>query len=319
MSITARPKTLALAALAATALALSGGGTPSTAASTAKIRLGQLTSYNTLDISKNLSLAKALPNGASVEWTTGLAAFAPALDAANSGNIDGGSGGFTNFFTALASGAQIVVIGAEDNSEAEGIVATAASGIQTIQDLKGHHIAVNKGGTGEYLAKLAISKAGLQPGDVTLDYLAPADAIAAFQSGAVDAIAIWDQYYATAQLEPGARVVATATSIGNLNQVFFWVTKQFADAHPQEVQSLIAGLKDTSAQVAVKPSLVTDFYTELGAGSDVTGLIAKWQPYKFEPVNDKVIAKFTQLGQQLVRFGIIQSVPDISNSFVKQK
>ena len=41
-------------------------------------------------------------------------------------------------------------------------------------------------------------------------YLPPADARAAFERGAVDAWAIWDPYYAAAEVAGGVRVLATS-------------------------------------------------------------------------------------------------------------
>ena len=56
---------------------------------------------------------------------------------------------------------------------------------------------------------ILVRKAGLKWSDITPIWLTPADARAAFQKGAVDAWAIWDPYYASAQLEDQARVLAS--------------------------------------------------------------------------------------------------------------
>jgi len=324
-----RTKTAAVAALAAAAaLALSActsAPAPTTeptsapAADAPTIRIGQLNSYTTLTISKDLGLATALPDGAAeIAWSTGFPAFVPALEAVNAGEIDVSSGGGTNFFTGLAAGGDYLAIGIENGSSgvSSGIVASEASGIKTIEDLKGHTIAVNQGGTGHYLALRALDKAGIDPSEVTLEFLPPADGIAAFQSGAVDAIAIWDQYFATAQLQPGAVVVANGEDLDSLNIVFHFVTRSFYEQHPEAVAAFIQALSDVSAQTTANPQLVLDFYAGLGAGEDVLEVIAQWPPYQFQPIGQEQIDLLTQHGKDLLRYGLITEIPDISDAFV---
>ncbi len=77
----------------------------------------------------------------------------------------------------------------------------------------------------------ALEKAGVAYGDITPVFLAPADARAAFERGAVDAWAIWDPYLAAAQAATGARTLATGEGIaGNLQ--FYLASRAFAAAMP---------------------------------------------------------------------------------------
>jgi len=324
-----RTKTGVVAALAAAAaLALSActaapatdpssGSEPAAEAPT--IRIGQLNSYSTLTIAKDLGLGSGLPDGAAaIEWSTGFPAFVPALEAVNAGEIDVSSGGGTNFFTGLAAGGDFLAIGIDAGSAGvnSGIVASEASGIRTIEDLRGHSIAVNQGGTGEYLALRALDKAGIDPSEVTLQYLPPADGIAAFQSGAVDAIAIWDQYFATALLQPGAVEVANGEELDSLNVVFHFVTRAFYEAHPEAVEALIQALVEVSNQTAADPQAVLDFYATLGAGEDVLDVIAQWPTFEFQPIGQEQIGLLTQHGEDLLRYGLIDEIPDFADAFV---
>lgn len=301
-------------ALALTGCAASGGEAAEGDLDT--IRLGTLVSYNSLTISQDLGLAEQLPDGTNIEWTPGFEAFVPAFEAANGGEIDGASGGLTNLFTGYAAGGDFVVIGLEDSSHSMGIVASEASGITSIDDLAGATIAVNQGGTGEYLALRALDRAGIDPSEVTLEYLAPIDGIAAFQSGNVDAIAVWDQYFATAQLQPGATIVATGDELESLNTLIEWVTRDFAEQHPEAVQALIQGLDDASEQAAENPEHVADLYERLGAGPDVIDVVSEWAPYEFEPIGEEQLAIIEQHGQDLLEYGIIDELPDVSNATV---
>lgn len=284
----------------------------------APIRLSPVNSYSTLTLSKKVNLATALSDGTPVQWGVGFPAFAPALEALNAGSIDASTGGATNIFTALASGAQFYVIGIEASHFSEGIVVSAKSGIKTIADLKGKTIAVNKAGTGEYLAHKALDAAGLKGSDATLKFLPPTDGLAAFQTGAVDAIAAWDQFYITAQQSPGARVITTGEDLHSTNVLFAFVAKKYADAHPEAVKALIKDLQTTAQEARKSPKLVTDLYKSLGAGSNITDQVAKWPTLEFVPVNDATIALLQEHQQFLVKAGIIANAnTDITKWVVK--
>ncbi|MFT4269234.1 MAG: ABC transporter substrate-binding protein [Xenophilus sp.] len=313
---------LATAAVALAAISLgacdSSSSASGSAAPGAAIRISPVNSYSTLTLSKNVNLAHQLSDGTPIQWGAGFPAFAPALDALNADSIDVSTGGATNIFTALDSGAQFYVIGTEASHFSEGIVVSAKSGITSVADLKGKVIAVNKAGTGEYFADKALDSAGLKPSDATLKYLSPADGLAAFEAGSVDAIAAWDQYFITAQQVPGARVITTGEDLHSTNVLFTFVAKKFADAHPDAVKSLIKDLQATSTEARKNPKLVTDLYTSLGAGPNITNQVAQWPTLDFTPVNDDTIKLLQEHEQFLAKAGIIPNAGvDIHQWIVK--
>ena len=60
-----------------------------------------------------------------------------------------------------------------------------------------------------------LNKAGLTTKQVTLDYLQPADALAAFTSGHVDAWDIWSPYIEQATVQNGAKILANGSGYGS--------------------------------------------------------------------------------------------------------
>ncbi|MEX7475422.1 ABC transporter substrate-binding protein, partial [Acinetobacter baumannii] len=107
-----------------------------------------------------------------------------------------------------------------------------------LKDLKGKRIALQKGSSSHYLLVQAVRKAGLKWSDITPIWLTPADARAAFQKGAVDAWAIWDPYYASAQLEDQARVLASGKGLSP-NYTFYLAAPNFVKQYPKAVPGLI--------------------------------------------------------------------------------
>ena len=91
---------------------------------------------------------------------------------------------------------------------------------RSVADLKGKKVALNKGSNVHYLLVKALEKAGVKYTDIEPVFLAPADARAAFERGAVDAWVIWDPFQAAAEAATGARTLADGKGIV-ANQQFY--------------------------------------------------------------------------------------------------
>ena len=148
-----------------------------------------------------------------IEWRE-FPAAAPLLEALNAGAIDTGIVGDAPMIFAQAAGVPLKAIGAwRSDPVGTAIVAPAGSPIRTPADLKGKRIATGKGSIGHYLALVALESAGLATSDAEIVFLLPADAKAAFVSGAIDAWSSWDPYTSLVRLVDGATVVADGRGI----------------------------------------------------------------------------------------------------------
>src|SRR5207245_3822792 len=115
---------------------------------------------------------------------------------------------------AQAAGANFVYIGNDPAApEAEAIVVAKDSPLKSVADLKGKKVALNKGSNVHYLLVKALEKAGLKYTDIQPVFLAPADALAAFTRGTVDAWVIWDPYEAAAEASTGAHILTDGTGL----------------------------------------------------------------------------------------------------------
>jgi hypothetical protein len=113
----------------------------------------------------------------------------------------------------------------------EAILVATNSPIRTLADLKGKKIALNKGSNVHYLLVRALEKADVKYSEIELAFLAPADARAAFERGAVDAWVIWDPYQAAAEVATGARTLADGTGLAP-NYQFYFASQKLVDANP---------------------------------------------------------------------------------------
>jgi len=131
-----------------------------------------------------------------VDWSE-FAAAAPLLEALGADAVDVGLAGDAPFFFAYANGARIHAVQAGKSSSEGGAVAILVgrnSPLHSVADLRGKRIATGRGSIGHYMVLRVLEQAGIPVSDVTLVFLGPADAKAAFASGAVDAWSTWGVY-----------------------------------------------------------------------------------------------------------------------------
>jgi sulfonate transport system substrate-binding protein len=140
----------------------------------------------------------------------------PMLQAMGAGSLDFGSVGDAPPVFAAAGGNKIDIVGAL-KSDPRGAVLLVPKGspIQSIAQLRGKRIAVAQGSSADYHLLTVLKKAGLSVHDVSLDYLQPAEALAAFSSGSVDAWDIWSPFGEQAQAQAGARVLVDGDGFGS--------------------------------------------------------------------------------------------------------
>lgn len=135
----------------------------------------------------------------------------PLVQAAASGDIDLGSVGDVPPITGAAQEYGFKIVAVErtltPNEADENILVPKGSPITTLAQLKGRKIAVPQGSSANGLVLNALKSVGLTTKDVQLDYLSPAAGASAFETGKVDAWAIWNPQSAIA-IQGGARVLA---------------------------------------------------------------------------------------------------------------
>lgn len=205
--------------------------------------------YGTLLLLKTAGTLDGLlaPLGFTVTWSEFLSG-PPLLEALNAGAISFGITGETPPVFAQAAGTPFVYVAADPAApHGEGIVVQANSPIKTLGDLRGKHIVTTKGSNANYLLVAALAKGGLTPKDVKLSFLAPPDAFAAFRAGSVDAWSCWDPLFAAAELT-GGRLLADAEGIAP-NHQFFLARRDFADANPAVIHTLLGAIADQEKKV----------------------------------------------------------------------
>ncbi|MDO6966316.1 aliphatic sulfonate ABC transporter substrate-binding protein [Rhizobium alvei] len=220
-----------------------------------------------------LALAKATgalekrlaSKGVTVTWSE-FSSGPPLLEALGADALDFGPTGDVPPLFAQAAGGNLLYVGSYRGSSASSaILVHRDSPVKALEDLKGKRVAFKRGSSAHNFTVKALRKAGLSLADITAVDLPPPDAAAAFKTGAIDAWAIWDPYFAVAEEVAQTRVLSTAEGIVDTWSYFLGNTG-FTNSHSEIVLETLDELKSVgkAAQAALPATA--------GALSAITGV-----------------------------------------------
>ena len=263
--------------------------------------------------SKGTLEEKLKSSGYKVVWTE-FPSGPPLLEALNVGAIDFGNTGEAPPIFAQAAGAPIQYVAYEPPApKGEAILVPKDSKLNSVADLKGKKVALNKGSNVHYLLVKALEKAGVKYSEIEPVFLAPADARAAFERGAVDAWVIWDPFQAAAEAATGARTLADGTDIV-ANYQFYFSSKKFLEAHPDIVDAVLAELSavDDWAKGDIH-AVAEQLAPSIGLSVPVVEVALKRQSYGIKPLTDAVIADQQQVADAFFALNLIPKSIKISD------
>ncbi|MGA3399592.1 MAG: aliphatic sulfonate ABC transporter substrate-binding protein [Acetobacteraceae bacterium] len=245
------------------------------------------------------------PLGVSVSWTE-FSFGPPMLEALRLGSLDFGTVGDTPPIFAQAAHADLLYVAVmRAGSASAAILLPPGSTLQTLADLKGKPVAFARGSAAHNLTVAALEKAGLAFADIQPIQLAPADAAAAFARGNVDAWAIWDPYYAIAEVQPGVRVLATSRDIAPQNS-FYLSSRRYVQANAAVIEAVIDELGKVAAwSNAHRPEVAQLLADGTGVPLDAMQRAVARSIYAIGPVTDEIVAQQQQVADRFYRLGLI--------------
>ncbi|MFE1958810.1 ABC transporter substrate-binding protein [Streptomyces sp. NPDC059479] len=150
-----------------------------------------------------------------IKWST-FTSGPPMLEAVNAKAVDVGSVGNTPPVFAAGAGSKITIVAAtHGSSRGEAILVRKDSPLSKTTDLRGKSVAVAQGSSAHYQLIASLKEAGLTLDDIKVTLLQPADALAAFTSGKVDAWAVWDPYTSQVLQAGQGRVLTDGEGVVN--------------------------------------------------------------------------------------------------------
>ena len=282
------------------------------------IRIGYQ-KYGTLVLLKGKGLLeqKLKPLGYRVTWAE-FPSGPPLLEALNAGAIDLGSAGEAPPIFAQANNPDFLYVAHEPAAPlGEAILVPKDSPIKTVADLRGRKIALNKGSNVHFFLVQALEKAGIPYDAVTLVFLAPGDAVAAFSRGAVDAWAIWDPYYASGEQATGARTLTNGTDLVP-NRQFYLSTRPFSNANKAALDTTIAAIGEIDAWAKDNTDAVAaELAPAVGIPAPILTVALKRLTYGVTPLDAAVTADQQKVADTFHRLGLLPKPVTVADAVRK--
>lgn len=178
---------------------------------------------------------------------------------------------------------------------------------------------MNKGSNVHYLLVKSLEKAGLAYTDIEVSFLPPADARAAFEKQAVDAWVIWEPFLAATEAATGARQLANGSGVVD-NHEFYLASRDFLDAHPDVVDTIVASLGEVDTWINANRSDVAEqFSPALGIPADILEVAVERRTYGVKPITPQVVAAQQKIADVFHQLGLIPHSISIGDAVRKPR
>lgn len=303
----------ASAVAAAVLIAVPGCGPKATNTQERALRIGyqKWGTYSILKASGGLD-SEIEPLGLRVEWVE-FPSGPPLLEALNAGSIDLGHSGDSPLVFAQAARVPFAYIAASSPSpDTFAILVRKDSAIQTVPDLKGKKVGMTKGSSGHTMAVRGLESRGLSFSEVVPVYLTPADGRVALESGAIDAWAIWDPYFASAEVAGNVRPLINGR--GSVSgREFYFASRRLLAENPDAVRVFFRAMKRAKEWAqARKPEVAKMLATQTGIDLKAVELgESRRNRYNTGPITDELIAEQQAIADRYVELGLISEKIDV--------
>lgn len=271
------------------------------------------------------AFAKALAErGIKVEWVGPFPNHAPSIQAVVGGSADFGFwGSTTQALAAMLAGSPIVFNSFNVYSpRSTALIVKKSSGINSVADLVGRKVAVNRSGLGEFLLVAALEKHHIERSRVQIVYLNPPDAAPAFAQGKVDAWSMWSPAVDIARFQNDAKdLFNEGRDLDFLIDYASLVTRrQFSE----ENSELVRAVSDAYYAVGAWQSAHTVEAEQIAQRSgkypdqvrDYLSSLKRVNAF-YEPDNAQFIAQFQRAADWLAQRRIIRSRVRVSDYCIK--
>lgn len=137
-----------------------------------------------------------------------------------------------------ANGAPISFVCAMDSSYGgDGIIASAD--IQSVKDLEGKTVGLDKSSTSYFFFLAVLNKYGVDESTIDIQEMTAGDAGAAFVAGKLDAAVAWEPWLTNAAEREGGHVLVSSRDFPGIIVDVISMRQDFIDKNPQAVQGLV--------------------------------------------------------------------------------
>lgn len=132
----------------------------------------------------------------------------------------------------------------------QSILVPTDSPIQNVTDLRGKKLAVLQGTSSQYGLLKILSEAGLKESDLTIQYMPPTEAKAAFESGKLDAWAVWSPFVEQQEVSGKGRLVngADVTIKSSMS-----MHENFIEKYPKQAKAIVQEIQKAKKWIVAHP------------------------------------------------------------------
>ena len=131
------------------------------------------------------------------------------------------------------------ILGLDDSSGGDGIVARKDKNINSVKDLKGKQIGVNVGSVSHFFLDYLFQKEGMSDSDVTLVKMQQGDVPAAISAARIDAGVTWEPHLSKSAKDPNVKVLVTSKDTPGLIVDVLILRQDLLKANPALGQKLV--------------------------------------------------------------------------------
>lgn len=252
-----------------------------------------------------------------IEWKQ-FTSGPPILEALDAGAVHVGQVGNTPPIFAAAAKSKFKIVSATSyTGQGDAILVPKDSSLISVSQLAGKKVAVAEGSSANYNLLGLLDEAGVSYSDVQIQNLQPADALAAFSAGHLDAWTTWEPYTSQAVLEDGARVLADGRKV--MNGLSFNVASDAALAD----KATAAALGDFLTRIQ-KAALWTGspaeewakiWATQLDIAPTITEAAVQKRPVSVVPIDQSVIDSEQEMADAFTAAGLLPGKVDVAPYF----
>ncbi|MGF6934756.1 sulfonate transport system substrate-binding protein [Paraburkholderia sp. UCT70] len=240
---------------------------------------------------------------------------APLFEAQRAGSVDLAPAGDLPVLAAAVGDPSLKIVATRVGSGAQlGILVAPHSTIGSVSDLRGKTVFVSsaRGSISQFQLYGALAEAGLSKDDVSVRFILPVDAFAAFASGSIEVWATFDPYYGIA-VQRGGRVLRDGTGINS--GLGFITASGGALADPRKraaIADLLLRYQRAGDWAIANPEAYAQIYATLTRSPfDAARKITKRASLKQHFVNDSDIDALQKVADRAQRDAILPGRIDV--------
>jgi NitT/TauT family transport system substrate-binding protein len=257
-----------------------------------------------------------------LKWFDG---YLESINTLTVGQIDANSQTLNDTISAVAGGADQVIVLVNDNSTGNDKI-IVREGINSIADLKGKKVAAEEGTVDHFLLLLGMQREGLTPKDIEFVPLETGQAAAAFVGGQVDAVGVFAPFTTQALKRPGSKELFSSKDFPGAIPDHLVFTRKFVEANPDQVQAMVdswfatldymqANPDKANEIMAKRAGVSVDEYKEYATGTKIFTIEENLKA--FQPGNDMTSLRYAagQMSKFLTDVGLAKTQTDLDKIF----